>query len=613
MAVQELTIYEYWKIIRKRKYLLIFSVISMLVITYFFTKMQKPLYKAFTQVKVILYNPKNNMLNFDPMAAEVRIIKSREVVNAAVIRLNSTDSASEIQDQIECDQIGGGNVIQISVYADSPEKVVSLANTITEIYIQKSMEDKNRTASEQKKYISAQLEQQEKELNRGEEDLRKFKSKGGASGLATAYASKLIDLNSDLSLLLKSYTEEHPEVIKKRNEIKFVEDQVKTLSEQDLTLIRLMREISISETLYSNLKKRFQEAEIDEAGKISVATIITGAVSPKRPVKPNMRLNLIIGGFLGFVIGSVVLLLLEGLDTSIANVEELEIFMEVPVLGIIPYASEEIKKGKGLFRFFPAKTDNVKFFKNNFALWHSKRSALVEAYHTLKTNVFFNISKSKKKTLIFTSSGPEEGKTFNAINFCLSVAESGLKVVLVESDLRRPTMHKIFGLKREDGLTDILLDNIPWQDGLKGTSDLLVGGAKMDDIIKIPGIENLKIITCGHTYANAIDLINSTNMNRLIENLKTEFDLVVFDCPPVLLFADATILASKVDGCILVYKAGRTSRIALKRTKTQLDNVKANIIGLVLNQVKMQMMPHYGSYYYSSRYYKDDIKDPQNE
>jgi Mrp family chromosome partitioning ATPase/capsular polysaccharide biosynthesis protein len=606
---KELTIYDYWRIVVKHRFTIVISVIVMLVATYVFTELQKPVYKATSAVKIDISSIPSSMM-IDPIGAEIRIIKSEEVIKKALDKLGLKDSIAEIQSQLNVEQVGYSNIVQITAYADNPNKVSGIVNAITESYIEKSTEERNKAKKQQKEYILSQLTRQEEELRKAEENLKNFKAKGGISGLASAYASRLIELNSQLSNLLNSYTEEHPEVIKKKREIKFVEEQIKSLSEQDMELIRLTREVNINESLYNNLKKQYQEAEIAEAGKIEVSTIISRAVPPKYPIKPNKKLNLIIGFFLGLIIGSVASLFLESLDTTIGTVEDLETFIGLPILGIIPHAPDESKKSKLLLtRFLFKKRDRLSCLRENLILWHSAKLGFVESYHTLRANISFHISKGNKKSLIFTSAGPGEGKTFCLINYALSSAETGLQVILIEADLRRPTISKIFGLNRENGLSDILVGSILWKDALKGTSDFLMSGLKLDNIIKVPGIENLKVITCGRRFINPIDIINSPNMPSLIDELKANFDLVLLDCPPVLLFADATILSSKVDTVVLVYQAGRTSKIALKRAKSQLDNVKANILGIVLNDVKMEMIPHYyGSYYYSSKYYKEEKK-----
>lgn len=614
METEELTLYDYWHTLTKHRYVIMFSIGVLLTATYIFTGLQKIVYTASCTVKVS--QAESNPLipsyfggGMDVVGSEIRMIKSEDVIRRALVKTRSTETVVDMMGNIEVEQSGTSDQVVIRGYYDSPEKVAMLVNAIAECYIEKSTEEKSRSEKEQKQYIKTQLTQQEQMLYKAEENLKNFKAKGGVSGMAQALASKLIDLNSQIANLKRQYTEEHPEVLKKKEEISFIEEQIKKLSEQDAELIRLTREMDIYDSLYKELRKKYQDAEIAEAGKIQTSVIVSKALAPRKPIRPDLKLNMIIGFLLGLIIGAVAAFFMESLDTTIGSVEDLESFIGLPVLGIIPKATDELDKQTGFFRKLFKKRDKNAYLKRHLILWYSPKSVLVEAYHTLRTNISFNVAKDKKKSLVFTSAGPAEGKTFSIINYALSSAEAGMQVVLVESDLRRPSVNKIFGLPRENGLSDILLGNIHWKDGLKGTSDFLMSGLKLDNIIKVPGIENLKIITCGRSYTNPVDVISSNSVDNLISELKENFDLVLFDCPPVLLFADATIMASKVDGVVLIYQSGRTSKLALRRAKSQLDNVHASILGIVLNDVNIKMMPHYNSYYYSSRYYKNDRRD----
>ncbi|MFH1073589.1 MAG: GNVR domain-containing protein [Candidatus Firestonebacteria bacterium] len=610
IETEELTIYDYWRTLTKHKYIIFFTSVVLLVATYIFTDLQKPVYKASCSIKIGASESNISGTALDPMGTEIRIVKSEDVIRRALIKIKSTKSVMDVIGDLEVGQVGDSNMIQITGYSDKAEVAAMLVNAIAECYIEKSFEEKSKAEKEQKKYIQIQLTQQEKELFKAEENLKNFKSKGGISGMAQAYASRLIELSSQLSSLKRQYTEEHPEVRKKKEDIKDVEEKIRELSEQDSELIKLTREVSINESLYNNLRTKFQEAEIAEAGKVETSAIVNKAMAAKYPLRPNKKLNMIIGLLLGLIIGAVAAFFMESLDTTIGSVEDLESFIGLPVLGIIPKATDELDKKSGIFGRLFRKKGKDAYLKRHLILWYYPKSILVEAYHTLRTNISFTVAKDKKKSLIFTSSGPAEGKTFSIINYALSSAEAGMQVVLVEADLRRPSINKIFGFSRENGLSDILLGNITWKEALKGTSDILMSGLKLENIIKVPGIENLKIITCGRMYTNPVDIINSSSLDILLSELKANFDLVVFDCPPILLFADSTILASKVDGVVLIYQSGRTSKLALRRAKSQLDNVHANILGMVLNDVNIKMMPHYGSDYYSSRYYKEDKKNP---
>jgi tyrosine-protein kinase Etk/Wzc len=308
---------------------------------------------------------------------------------------------------------------------------------------------------------------------------------------------------------------------------------------------------------------------------------------------------------LGLIIGSVIAFVLENIDTTIDTIEGIESFIELPVLGVIPFIFLEDENEK--FRFFKrifgsksSKKDDMKYFQSLVVL-HKKNQSALESYHTLHTNISYALSNSKIKTILFTSAGPGEGKTLTAANYALAAAQSGLKTILIESDLRQPILHRIFGISKENGLTDVVSGKIKWQDAVKSTTDFLMGKMSIDKILETSGIENFKVITSGIHTANPVDIMSSENINLMMRELKAEFDLIIFDAPPLLLFADGFILSRNMDGIIIVYRVGRTSKSSLNRAKSQLDNIKAHIIGVVLNGLKpSELEPRYGYYY--SRY-----------
>jgi succinoglycan biosynthesis transport protein ExoP len=165
--------------------------------------------------------------------------------------------------------------------------------------------------------------------------------------------------------------------------------------------------------------------------------------------------------------------------------------------------------------------------------------------------------------------------------------------------MRRPSIYSIFGINREPGLSDILEGQVPWRDALYESSDLMSGGIGLNKMMHFGGMDNLSIINSGTSTSNTIDVIDSVNWNELIKDFKTEFDMVNFDSPPVLLFVDSLLVAKYTDGVVLVYKAGKIARGALKRAKEQISGANARMLGVTLNGVRAsEMGAQYGYYYY---------------
>lgn len=204
------------------------------------------------------------------------------------------------------------------------------------------------------------------------------------------------------------------------------------------------------------------------------------------------------------------------------------------------------------------------------------RSPIAEAYRQLRTNIQFSSLDNPIKSLLVTSTSPEEGKSTTLANLAITIAQTGSKVILVDCDLRRPTIHGVFGLNNSAGLTSVILDStgkqMPFQES---------------------GVPNLSILTSGPLPPNPSELLGSRRMGEVIEQLKTEADYVLFDSPPILAVTDAAVLATRIDGVLLVVNAGKTKRDLALKAKALLTKVNANLLGVVLNNVKFDASLHH--------------------
>jgi len=239
-------------------------------------------------------------------------------------------------------------------------------------------------------------------------------------------------------------------------------------------------------------------------------------------------------------------------------------------------------------------------FRSFLAFRQSEHSPLIEGYHGLRVNIQSQLAKPGGMVLTFTSTGVAEGKTLTAVNFALAAAHSGLKTLLIGADIRRPVIHKIFGLPKENGLIEALTGKAPWQEVVHNTVDILMGEKDLEKLTSYPGIDNFKIMTgWTHNTAEVVNIFSSQALPALIAQLRSSFDIVVFDCPPVLLFVDAILIGQHTDGVVLVYKSGKMARRALKRARDQVVFSKGRILGVVLNDARAtDMEPGYGYYDY---------------
>lgn len=382
--------------------------------------------------------------------------------------------------------------------------------------------------------------------------------------------------------------------------VKDYAQKLESLPEKKLMLARLQRSARVDEKIYLMMKEKYEELRITEVGQLGDVRIIEPAELPETPLGPNQKLNIILGMILGLGLGVGLAFLIDILDNSVRTMEDLE-RMGQPVLGSIPM----IKEGETLARLKISKNGAHNGVHN--ALSNGKVSALEskpeqqpatarlithvapkspisEAYRALRTNIQYTHIDRTLRTLLVTSPGPGDGKSTSVANLAIVMAQMGSKVLLIDADLRRPVLHTVFNLDRRVGL-----------------SNVLVGRAEIAEAVSPTDIENLHIMPCGALPPNPSELLGSSAMQRTLEALKQEYEVVLFDSPPVIAVTDAAVLARHVDGVFLVVKAGHTSKEAAFRSYTLLNQVKAKVLGTLLNSVKVESM--YGSYYYYYHYH----------
>jgi capsular exopolysaccharide synthesis family protein len=244
---------------------------------------------------------------------------------------------------------------------------------------------------------------------------------------------------------------------------------------------------------------------------------------------------------------------------------------------------------------------------------YEPKSMGAEAFRALRTNLQFLRLEMKGKLFLITSSFVQEGKTLNVVNLALSMAQAGNKVLLVDADLRKPLVHRIFGLSREPGITDYVLGNYHWREVTNSISDVMLGDFGIDDILQTPGMDNMNIVTAGTKPPNPTEILSSSRFKKFLTEAANEYDFIFVDSPPVLPVADATEIAPLMDGVFIVYTVGKIGRGILKRAKSTLDNVDAKVLGVILNNIKPEAGPEYFRYHSHYYYGPETEKDKQKK
>jgi tyrosine-protein kinase Etk/Wzc len=348
------------------------------------------------------------------------------------------------------------------------------------------------------------------------------------------------------------------------------------------------------------LRDEYQKARLAEAAEVGQIDIVDLATMPKSPVGIPASRKIIFGILLGLFGGVGVALVLEHLNTSIRGRDDIEVSLHLPGLAVIPKFDQRtglgrLKKvttvahnGHGTVRM-PGRLANGSQVSGALVTVNDVHSAGAEAYRTLRTKLLFSRAAGELKTIVVTSPFTQDGKSTTAANLATSFAQHGMRTLLVDCDLRRPTQHEIFRVPREPGLTELL------------SGDGIVAGTG-----RRTNIEGLSLITAGALPPDPSELVGSSRMRNLLARFAESFDVIVVDSPPVLPVADAAILSTMADGALLVVRAGATNRKAAQLAVQQLEDVDARVLGVVLNDPKAQV-PLYDQYGYAS-YYSYDSK-----
>jgi tyrosine-protein kinase Etk/Wzc len=385
------------------------------------------------------------------------------------------------------------------------------------------------------------------------------------------------------------------------NSLQEIADQydlkLSVLPEKALQLARLQRRLEVDQATYIMMNQKLEETRISEAGQKENVRILDYAIEPAYPVKPKVKLNLLLGVLIGLGLGVGLTFLIEYLDNSVKTVEELE-KLGKPVLATIPViSSEELEekiKENGTGRAFQdADLLEGKIIETRLVTHFDPKSPISEAYRTLRTNIQFSKPDKRIATLLITSSGPKEGKSTTVANLAITHAQMGAKTVIVDTDLRRPVIHHIFGLEKDVGV-----------------SNFIVHDMDLKDIVKPTLVDNLFVITSGPLPPNPAELLASDKMKNFISVLKENFDIVIFDSPPVIAVTDAQLISSETDGTVVVVKSEQTNMDMLKRSLALLETVSADLLGFVFNSVMLRKGFGYDYYYYYQyyQYYGSDLK-----
>jgi len=348
-----------------------------------------------------------------------------------------------------------------------------------------------------------------------------------------------------------------------------VQERIKDLPDARQQWQGLTDRLDAAREAYLSLQGELRQARLSEAVKKGNARVVDQAQEP-REIQTSLLHSLLFALAIGLFIGVGLSILLEALDDTIYSVDDLQRVSDLYLLGVVPLHMDDAG---------PLVTVDA------------PKSPSAEAYRTLRSNIRFSLFDRPARTFLITSAGSGEGKSVTTANLAVAQAHSGLSVILVDADLRRPVQHKLFGVPSEVGVTNVVVGDMSVAEALTPT--------------EVPG---LRLLTSGPVPPNPAELLESEQMTAVIQELTQLADLVIFDSPPAVMLTDATVLAAKLDRTIVVAESGQITERALADVERLFRHARADILGIVLNKLRITG----GDYHYYYYYYSDYSEEPQS-
>jgi tyrosine-protein kinase Etk/Wzc len=419
--------------------------------------------------------------------------------------------------------------------------------------------------------------------------------------LIAGMAGKMADLEIQKQALLNEYTITHPLVkavqeqinelqhkigmtydtsfrnlVKQEQDytrqLEIYETKMRKLPSTERELARLTRLFKVNADIYTFLLQKREETNIAKASTISNIDIVDPAVTPEVPVKPKKLLYLGLGLSIGIMAGIILAFILENLDNTIKDADMVKRELNLPILAVIPH--------------IPAAEAGMDNEKHASLITHYEpKSSISEAFRNLRTSIHFSGISKKRQVMMVTSCMPYEGKSTIIGNLAIILSQTGAKVLLLDCDLRRPSMHKLYGNAKAPGLTE-----------------LLAGDTNVDAIIHNTQIAGLDFISAGTTPPNPAELLGSDKMKNILQTFRERYDVILLDAPPILAVTDSLLLSNMTDMVFMILELGRVPIKAAVHVREMLQNVGAPLAGVVLNDKSEEGLKRYG--YYGEKYYR---------
>lgn len=568
-----------------------------------YTLMARPVYEARVMLRIEKQNVNMPGLNslyftdnrdFDYFQTQIKLFKSRSLIKETLKALQDIHMAykaegvtseeglvSSFLSKIKIKPELRSQLVYLIIEDENKFKAQAFANTLAQKYIDETIRRRGQAAESFGKWIEKRTNEQELEILKKEQELNTFKYSNNVAQVSTMLAdlqkeimqhgAEIAQLNGRKSGGNLEETELftiNEQIRKLETDIDRKQKRIKELEAISTEAQMLELKVKTLRNEYQNLLRIYTQTIMTKDFKPQNISIVDKAEVPHVPARPRPTINVMFGIIFGLIIGVCVSFVLEYLDDTIKSPTDVDTFLKVPFIGLIPSMDRKREKVpiEGIVE-------------------HQPKGAIAENYRAIRTNILFSSGKPVRQ-MVVTSAGPSEGKTTTCVNIAQVMAKAGDRTLIIDADMRRPRLRKIFEL----------------EPNTTGLSNFLVGNATIEEIIHPTKTDGLFIIPSGPIPPNPVELLNHPRLKELMAYAAEHFDRVLYDTPPVIAVTDSAILARLADGVIFSVHGGQSHRDVIKRGIDTLSKVGSHIFGVVLNNVNIYRASYYDYYYYN--YYR---------
>jgi tyrosine-protein kinase Etk/Wzc len=499
-----------------------------------------------------------------------------------------------VQRSLKVEELGGkqSGVIGVRLQGPEPRMINGVLSEIGKEYVRQNGARKTEEAEKSLSYLNKQLPEIKSQLEQAEAKYNAFRNVNGTVDLgeesklslqqSSAAKLKKMDLQQKKIELLARYTDEHPAVQGIDSQIKEINGQISTMNEHikslpaiEQTLLRLQRDVKVNTDLYTALLNSAQQMRLITVGKVSNVRLVDTPMMAERPIKPNRPVILALALLGGLFLGVVAAFFRKSMVGGIDSPEQLEQIAGVPVFATIPHS----KKQRELYQQVNGKQQKVPLLANV-----SSSDVAVESLRNFRTALQYSLPQFKNNIVLITGATPGMGKSFVSANLGAIMAASGKKVLLIDADLRNGLLHLYFGFGRHDGL-----------------SDAIAGARRLEQVIHHGVIENMDFITTGTLPQHPSELLLRPSFGAFLQELSSQYDLILIDAPPILAVADTMIIGAHAGAIYIMTRAGVTTPGEISESMKRLNQAGLEAKGVLFNDLKVRP-GRYGYGYTYGRY-----------